>query len=122
MTRDSARTKPPCAAGRRPALAAMLVLAATLLATACAKTPCERLAERQATCDDPSSAYTRLAQANACICVADECDLAHQLEITLIPENAAQLATAAWGAGGDADEAVSYVVKLLQSYLPNEVT
>ena len=69
-----------------------------------------------------ASAYERLAEANACIRVMDQADLARQLETALIPERAAQLATAAWAASGEADEAVNKVTELLQSYLPNEAT
>lgn len=69
-----------------------------------------------------ASAYDRLAKANACVRVMDQADLARQLEATLKPERAAELATSAWAASDEADDALNKVTNLLQSYLPHEAS
>ena len=65
--------------------------------------------------------YKTLSAADACINVTDSTDLAAKLEITLAPERAAQLATAAWGAFDD-ESATDQVFDLLQSYFPKEAS
>lgn len=66
---------------------------------------------------DFTGPYRKLTEAGACVEIADGADLAQALKQTLVPERAAEMATAAWIAGSEGAEVTDMVLDVLQSYL-----
>lgn len=61
--------------------------------------------------------YRKLTAAGACVEVTDSATLARALEQTLVPERAAEMATAAWGVGSEGAEVTDMVLDVLQDTL-----
>ncbi len=65
-----------------------------------------------------ATAYRVLGEAGACVAVQDGAALAQALKQALVPDRAAELATAAWTVGSEGAEVTDRVLEVLQHFKP----